>query len=229
MVSGALRGRSSTRPMKEAPVEKHEALGIGRRPDRTAVRQGRHHALGERGARRSPRSRPARSRSTSRSGSGGSRAGAHRDLRPRVLGKTTLASTSSPRRSAWAASARSSMPSMRSTRLCRALGVDVDELLISQPDSGEQALEIAEALVRSGAFDVVVDRLGRGAGAEGRARGRHGRHARRPPGPADVARRCASSTGTLNRTGTSASSPTSSGRRSGSCSAPPRPPRAAGR
>lgn len=38
----------------------------------------------------------------------------------------------------------------------RALGVDVDNLLISQPDSAEQALEIAEALVRSGAVDVIV-------------------------------------------------------------------------
>ncbi|MDI6703334.1 MAG: recombinase RecA [bacterium] len=36
------------------------------------------------------------------------------------------------------------------------LGVDVDNLLISQPDTGEQALEIAETLVRSGAIDVVV-------------------------------------------------------------------------
>ncbi|MBQ3055843.1 MAG: recombinase RecA [Oscillospiraceae bacterium] len=38
----------------------------------------------------------------------------------------------------------------------RALGVDIDSLLVSQPDTGEQALEIAEALVRSGALDVVV-------------------------------------------------------------------------
>jgi recombination protein RecA len=38
----------------------------------------------------------------------------------------------------------------------RALGVDIDNLLISQPDTGEQALEIADALVRSGAVDVVV-------------------------------------------------------------------------
>ena len=36
------------------------------------------------------------------------------------------------------------------------LGVDIDELLISQPDTGEQALEIAEQLVRSGAIDVIV-------------------------------------------------------------------------
>ncbi len=38
----------------------------------------------------------------------------------------------------------------------QALGVDIDSLLVSQPDTGEQALEIAEALVRSGAVDVVV-------------------------------------------------------------------------
>jgi len=38
----------------------------------------------------------------------------------------------------------------------RAIGVDVDELLISQPDTGEQALEICDMLVRSGALDVVV-------------------------------------------------------------------------
>lgn len=38
----------------------------------------------------------------------------------------------------------------------RALGVNTDELLLSQPDTGEQALEIAEALVRSGAVDIVV-------------------------------------------------------------------------
>ena len=38
----------------------------------------------------------------------------------------------------------------------RAIGVDVDELLISQPDTGEQALEIADMLVRSGALDVLV-------------------------------------------------------------------------
>ena len=37
-----------------------------------------------------------------------------------------------------------------------ALGVDTDNLIVSQPDSGEQALEIAEALVRSGAIDVIV-------------------------------------------------------------------------
>ncbi|MCR5075934.1 MAG: recombinase RecA [Ruminococcus sp.] len=38
----------------------------------------------------------------------------------------------------------------------QALGVKIDDLLVSQPDSGEQALEIAEALIRSGAIDVIV-------------------------------------------------------------------------
>ncbi len=38
----------------------------------------------------------------------------------------------------------------------KALGVDIDEMLISQPDNGEQALEIADMLVRSGAVDVIV-------------------------------------------------------------------------
>ncbi len=38
----------------------------------------------------------------------------------------------------------------------RAIGVDIDDLLISQPDTGEQALEIAEMLIRSGAIDIVV-------------------------------------------------------------------------
>ncbi len=38
----------------------------------------------------------------------------------------------------------------------KALGVDVDTLLISQPDNGEQALEIADSLIRSGAIDIIV-------------------------------------------------------------------------
>ena len=38
----------------------------------------------------------------------------------------------------------------------KALGVNIDDLLVSQPDSGEQALEICDALVRSGAIDIVV-------------------------------------------------------------------------
>ncbi|RHY60126.1 hypothetical protein DYB38_012419 [Aphanomyces astaci] len=40
--------------------------------------------------------------------------------------------------------------------ICHCLGVNIDELYVSQPDSGEQALEIADTLIRSGAVDVVV-------------------------------------------------------------------------
>ncbi len=41
-------------------------------------------------------------------------------------------------------------------KYARALGINTDELLVSQPDSGEQALEITETLIRSGALDVIV-------------------------------------------------------------------------
>ena len=67
----------------------------------------------------------------------------------------------------------------------RNLGVDIDNLLISQPDTGEQALEIAEALVRSGAVDVVVvdsvAALTPRAELEGEMGDAHG-----PAGPVDV-------------------------------------------
>ena len=41
-------------------------------------------------------------------------------------------------------------------KYAKALGVDVDELILSQPDSGEQALEISEVLIKSGAIDLIV-------------------------------------------------------------------------
>src|SRR3979411_2339027 len=59
-----------------------------------------------------------------------------------------------------------------------AIGVDIDELLISQPDTGEQALEICDMLIRSGALDVVVidsvAALVPRAGLEGGMGGTHG-------------------------------------------------------
>jgi recombination protein RecA len=63
-------------------------------------------------------------------------------------------------------------------------------------DTGEQALEIADMLVRSGAIDVVVVDSVAALDAQGRNRGRDGRLARRPAGAPDVARRCASSPAT---------------------------------
>ena len=65
------------------------------------------------------------------------------------------------------------------------LGVNLDELLVSQPDTGEQALEIAEMLVRSGAVDVVVIDSVAALVPAGRDRGRDGRRAHGPAGAAD--------------------------------------------
>ncbi len=87
-----------------------------------------------------------------------------------------------------AASRRSSTRSMRSIPVyAEKLGVNIDELIVSQPDTGEQALEITDTLVRSNAIDVLVVDLGRRAGAARRDRGRDGRQSCRAPGPADVA------------------------------------------
>ena len=54
----------------------------------------------------------------------------------------------------------------------RQIGVDIDELLVSQPDYGEQALEIADMLVRSGAVDVVAIDSVAALTPRSRARGR---------------------------------------------------------
>ena len=62
------------------------------------------------------------------------------------------------------------------------IGVDIDEVLISQPDTGEQALEIVDMLVRSGAIDA---RLRRRADPACRDRGRNRRHYGRSSGSPD--------------------------------------------
>ena len=61
----------------------------------------------------------------------------------------------------------------------RKLGVKTDELLVSQPDYGEQALEIADMLVRSNAVDLVVIDSVAALVRQGRDRRRHGRQPRR--------------------------------------------------
>ncbi len=67
------------------------------------------------------------------------------------------------------------MPSMRlDPQYARKLGVNLDELLISQPDTGEQALEIVDTLVRSGAVSMVVVDSVAALTPKVRARGRHG-------------------------------------------------------
>ena len=104
-----------------------------------------------------------------------------------------------------------------------ALGVDIDSLLVSQPDTGEQAMEICEALVRSGAIDaVVVDSVAAmvpRAEIEGEMGDSHvGLQARL------MSQALRKLTGVIGKTNTSASSSTSCARRSASSTATPRSP-----
>ncbi len=78
-------------------------------------------------------------------------------MAPRARARRRSASTSSPRRSGLGGvAAFIDMEHALDPEYAAMCGVNVDELYISQPDTGEQALEIAEALVRSGAMDVIV-------------------------------------------------------------------------
>ena len=97
----------------------------------------------------------------------------------------------------------------------RACGVNVDELLVSQPDTGEQALEITETLIRSRRRRLRRARLGGGPRAARRDRRRDGRFLRGHPGPPDEP-----GAAQADRRGRAArirrsSSPTSCARRSG--------------
>ena len=71
------------------------------------------------------------------------------------------------------------------TVYARKLGVDLENLLISQPDTGEQALEITDTLVRSGAIDVLVIDSVAALTPKAELEGEMGDHADGQPGPAD--------------------------------------------
>jgi recombination protein RecA len=76
---------------------------------------------------------------------------------PESSGKTTIALTSiASAQAAGGVAAFIDAEHALDVSYARRLGVKVEDLLISQPDTGEQALEVAEALVRSGAVDIVV-------------------------------------------------------------------------
>ena len=66
------------------------------------------------------------------------------------------------------------------------IGVDIDNLYISQPDNGEQALEITETMVRSGAVDIIDRGLRSGTGTEGGDRRGYGRQPCGSAGTTDV-------------------------------------------
>ena len=68
------------------------------------------------------------------------------------------------------------------TTWAKRLGVDVSSLLVSQPDTGEQALDIVEMLIASNSVDVRSHRLGRRTDPESRNRRRNGRQPHGPSG-----------------------------------------------
>ena len=76
---------------------------------------------------------------------------------PESSGKTTLAlSTIAQAQAAGGTAAFIDAEHALDINYAQKLGVQIEDLLVSQPDTGEQALEVAEALVRSGALDIVV-------------------------------------------------------------------------
>jgi recombination protein RecA len=76
---------------------------------------------------------------------------------PESSGKTTLAihAVAEAQKAGWIAAIIDAEHAFDPT-YAQKLGVNIDELLISQPDNGEQALEIADNLIRSGAIDIIV-------------------------------------------------------------------------
>jgi recombination protein RecA len=81
----------------------------------------------------------------------------HRDLRPESSGKTTLCyHIAANAQRAGGVVAFIDAEHALDPGYAKNVGVNVDELLVSQPDTGEQALEIAETLIRSNGVDVVI-------------------------------------------------------------------------
>ena len=137
--------------------------------------------------RTSRRSRPARSRSTWRWASAACRAaGSRRSTARSRAARRPSATTSSPTRSAHGGvAAFIDAEHALDPGYAKNVGVNVDDLLVSQPDTGEQALEIAETLIRSQRRRRRRHRLGGRARAAGRDRGRDGGQLRRAAGAPD--------------------------------------------
>ena len=108
---------------------------------------------------------------------------------PESSGKTTLTLHGrSPRRSARGGTAAFvDAEHALDPAYAEKLGVNVNDLLVSQPDTGEQALEITDMLVRSGAVDVVVIDSVAALTPKAEIEGEMGEHAGGPAGAADVA------------------------------------------
>jgi recombination protein RecA len=104
---------------------------------------------------------------------------------PESSGKTTLALQWSPKQKKGGICAFVDAEHALDPVYARKLGVDLDELLISQPDTGEQALEITDTLVRSGAVSVLVVDSVAALTPRAELEGEMGDSAARPAGPAD--------------------------------------------
>jgi len=167
--------------------EKEKAIELAVLLHREGLRQGFHHAPRQRGGAGEgrpgrldgvhlPRHRARRRRPASRPH--------HRDLRAGVLGQDHAGA---PRRreaqKKGGIAAFVDAEHALDVGYAAKLGVRTDDLLISQPDTGEQALEITETLVRSGAVDVLVIDSVADARAARRAGGRDGRRPHGRAGP----------------------------------------------
>ena len=156
----AMTGRADARN-GGGTVAERAGQGGGRRAlgDREAVRARRDHEarLGASG-RRSTRSRPGRSRSTWRWASAASRAAGSRrsSARSRRARRRVCQHVLAEAQARGGVVAFIDVEHALDPGYARACGVNVDELLVSQPDTGEQALEITETLIRSGGIDCVV-------------------------------------------------------------------------
>ena len=145
---------------EKAAKARNDALAGRAHADRARVRQGHGHAHGRpgRAGEASTRSRPARCRSISRSASAACRAGAIVEVfGPESSGKTTLVyHILAEAQKLGGVCAFIDAEHAMDPLYAQEIGVDIDELLVSQPDYGEQALEVCDMLVRSGAVDVVA-------------------------------------------------------------------------
>jgi recombination protein RecA len=156
-----IRGRDERSPGGPFRKTRHgqaEGAGVGAGADRAQLRQGLDHAPGldARPRHRGDLDRLDRARHSTRHRRPAQGAG-HRDLRPRELGKTTLAlHVIAEEQKSGGVCAFVDAEHALDPVYAKKLGVNIDDLLVSQPDTGEQALEITETLVRSGAVSVVV-------------------------------------------------------------------------
>ena len=151
--------RSTERAAERALSERGKAVDAALLSDREAVRsRGDHEARLARAAGRSTTSRPGSIALDLALGVGGIPRGRITEIfGPESSGKTTVCQhVIAEAQARGGVAAFIDVEHALDPGYARACGVNVDELLVSQPDTGEQALEITETLIRSGGIDIVV-------------------------------------------------------------------------